>query len=127
MLTKVAGNALRWFECVTEPCDAKNSWYAENVQVCVMSLSQPLDTNAKARPACCLSRVNYVFETVLQGEVGRCEIGRSRRPQNLSVLSYLLIRVVIIQKLFFVVSNMSRSSIMHKPHSLSRCQRYSLR
>jgi hypothetical protein len=27
-LTKVAENALRYFEYITEPCDAKNFWYA---------------------------------------------------------------------------------------------------
>lgn len=37
-LQKVTENALPQFECIAEPCDAKNSWYAEKFQACVTLL-----------------------------------------------------------------------------------------
>jgi hypothetical protein len=57
-----------------------------------------------------------------QVEVGRCEIGRSWRPQNRSVSSYTWMWVVRVQRPLCVMGKMSRSFIMHKPHSLLHYQ-----
>jgi hypothetical protein len=102
MFTKVAENAVRQFQCITEPCDAKNSWFAAKFQACVVLLPRPPVSNAKARPRIDTFPVNCVLHMAPQVEVGRCEIGRSRRPHNRSVSSYPFIWVVRVQKLLYV-------------------------
>jgi hypothetical protein len=57
-------------------------------------------------------------------EAGRCEIGRSRRPQIRPVSSYPAYWEVRVRTLLYVAGKISRSCIKHKPLSLSRCQSY---
>jgi hypothetical protein len=94
------------------PCDAKNSWLAENFLACVLLLSQPLESNAEARPACWLFSSKLCPSDDLQVEVGR------------SVSSYPSVWVVRILNLLCVAGELIKSHIMHKPHCLSRCQWY---
>jgi hypothetical protein len=63
-----------------------------------------------------------VLQMAPTGRNRRCEIGRSRRPQKRSFSSYPSIWVVRVENLLYVAGKMSWSSVMHKPHSLLRCQ-----
>jgi hypothetical protein len=82
MFTKVAENALCWFECITEPCDTKNSWYTKKFQACVGSFNQ----TPKLIPCVHSSWANYDLHMAPQVEVSRCETRQLQRPLNQSVL-----------------------------------------
>jgi hypothetical protein len=126
MFTQVAENALRYFYRITEPCDANNSWYAAILHACVVLLSQPLESNTKARPE------RWLFSskpspsdgpTGRSGQVWDRAIAEATKPAHF-VLSIEL--GTEGPKTAFRRGKKSKRSIMHKPHSFSRCQLYIL-
>jgi hypothetical protein len=93
------------------PGTLKNS---SHVSCCCRSR---LNQTSKLVPLVCTFPVNCALQMAPQVEVGRCEIGRSRRPQSRSVSYYPSIWVMRVQKLLYVAVKMDRSSIMHNPHT----------
>jgi hypothetical protein len=122
MFAKVTDNALRYFACITGLYDANDSRYAEKFQSCVVLLSQPLESNVKARPACLL------FSRKLCPSDGTT--GRSRQVWDRAIAEATKpVRFVLSidlgnesPKTALRRGKTSRSSIMHEPHSLLGCQ-----
>lgn len=73
----------------------------------------------KAHPTCWLFSSKVCPSDGPTSRSQQCEMGRLWRPQNQSVLSYLSMWIVRVQKLLYVAVKRSSISIMHKQHSLS--------
>lgn len=58
MLTKVAENALSYFERISKTRDMKNSWYAKKFLACFVLL-QPIKWNAKK--SCMLTLLSQIM------------------------------------------------------------------
>jgi hypothetical protein len=96
-------------------CYFNNSWYAEKFKVCVVLLSEALQSRARARPMCCL----FTGHCRSRQEWGRAIAKAKKR----SVLPHRLIYTVRMQNLLYLAAKVGRSHIFNKPHSLSCCQR----
>jgi hypothetical protein len=98
---KVPENASRSFECIIEPYGANHSWCPETFHACVVLLSQPLEWNAKACPACLL------FSSKLCPSSGPASRSRQVRDPVIAeatkqiVFSYPWMRVARVQKLLY--------------------------
>lgn len=60
--SRIYRHSLCRFECITEPSDVNNSWYAEQFQVCVLLLKQPLQSKAKLVPHADSSAISSAFK-----------------------------------------------------------------
>ena len=114
-------NALCRSECISEPSDVNNSWYASQFQVCVLLLTQKLQSNAKARPhMLILTQWAAPFES--HTIRNRQEWSRAiAEATERSVLFCALNCAATVQKLLHVADKNERA---HSPYSLSRFQLY---
>jgi len=84
MYTGVAENALKWIECITEPCDPTKSWSHWEIisgVYCIVTVASFSDYLTSW-----LFNYEVNDKIVWWVEVCRSELGRSRRPQNQPVL-----------------------------------------
>jgi hypothetical protein len=85
IFNKVAENAVRWFECVTKSCDAKNSRKLKNSVHVSQCCRSHLNQTPKLVPCVDALQITRDLEMAPQVDVTRVKIGWLRRPEDRSV------------------------------------------
>jgi hypothetical protein len=68
---KFLTHAVLRFQCMNDPAGTKNARYTDGLQVCVISLWQPLQSNAKVSQVCRNSSGELYHSAVLTGRSRR--------------------------------------------------------